>query len=417
MRITNVVTTLLTGPLSNDPFINVCAVDRSAAFVEIHTDEGITGYGETYAGYFCPDMVPPIVEFFRPILIGQNVDDVDELWQRMYHCGNFWCRVGLGASVLTGIEAALWDLKGKLEGKPVHELLGGAKHHRLDCYATGGPANYPKDQLAAKVEFYLSLGFRALKVATGSFDMHTLTWSSALEPAEAADFEADKVSFIRSVAGDNVGVAIDGHMGNSVAGTWELDTAQAVADALAPFDILFLEEPLHYNNRAGYTELCRKSKVRIAGGECLTTAGEWREFLDNRCFHLGQPDAAFVGGLGEFMRIARMLDERGLQLATHAWGAGGCLMQNVHAAFASANTLILEVPPAMGPLHSMIIDDDFRMENGQVVLPERPGLGITLTDEVKQRFPFVKGSGEFNDVPGKKLLDRATTLSQVGGEA
>jgi L-alanine-DL-glutamate epimerase-like enolase superfamily enzyme len=93
------------------------------------------------------------------------------------------------------------------------------------------------------------------------------------------------------------------------------------------------------------------------------------------------------------------------------------LMQNVHAAFASANTLILEVPPAMGPLHSMIIDDDFRMENGQVVLPERPGLGITLTDEVKQRFPFVKGSGEFNDVPGKKLLDRATTLSQVGGEA
>jgi L-alanine-DL-glutamate epimerase-like enolase superfamily enzyme len=71
------------------------------------------------------------VDFFAPILVGQNVDDIPELWGRMYHCGNFWCRVGLGLIVLNGIEAALWDLKGKLEGKPVHALLGGAKHAQL----------------------------------------------------------------------------------------------------------------------------------------------------------------------------------------------------------------------------------------------------------------------------------------------
>ena len=105
-----------------------------------------------------------IVDFFKPILIGQTVDDIPELWRRMYHCGNFWCRVGLGTVVLNGIEAALWDLKGKLLDQPVHQLLGGCKHDRLPCYATGGPSNYPKPRLAAKADHYFSLGFRGMKV-------------------------------------------------------------------------------------------------------------------------------------------------------------------------------------------------------------------------------------------------------------
>ena len=126
MKITDVRTTLLTGPCTNDPFLREARKRRSAAFIEIFTDGPHIGLGETYAGYFCPEAVPAIVDFFKPILVGQNVDDIPELWQRMYHCGNFWCRVGLGTIVLNGIEAALWDLKGKLLDQPVHALLGGA---------------------------------------------------------------------------------------------------------------------------------------------------------------------------------------------------------------------------------------------------------------------------------------------------
>ena len=127
MKITDVRTVLLTGPSTNDPFLREARKVRSAAFIEIHTDRTWTGLGETYAGYYCPEAVPAIVDFFKPILLGQTVENIPELWERMYHCGNFWCRVGLGAIVLTGIEAALWDLKGKLLGQPVHALLGGAK--------------------------------------------------------------------------------------------------------------------------------------------------------------------------------------------------------------------------------------------------------------------------------------------------
>ncbi len=124
MNIQDVRTVLLTGPSTDDPFLREARRRRSAAFIEILTDTEHIGLGETYAGYFCPEAVPAIVEFFKPVLIGQNVDNIPELWQRMYHCGNFWCRVGLGASVLNGVEAALWDLKGKLDGVPVYRLLG-----------------------------------------------------------------------------------------------------------------------------------------------------------------------------------------------------------------------------------------------------------------------------------------------------
>jgi len=404
MKITDVKTILLTGPCTEDPFLLEGRVRRSAAFIEIHTDTEHIGIGETYAGYFCPETVPEIVEFWKPILVGQNVDNIAELWDRMYICGNFWCRVGLGASVLNGVEAALWDLKGKLEGKPVYELLGGLKHDRLLCYATGGPSNYPKERLAAKMDLYMSLGFNGFKLGAGSLSPEE-GWFMPETPAAAADFEAEKLQFVRSHVGPDVHVMLDGHMGNSTGATWNLETATAVVKALEPYNLFFFEEPLHYTDPWGYAELCRSSTVPIAGGECLTATYEWRVFTEQDAFDIGQPDASFTGGLGEFMKVAAMLETRGRKIATHAWGAGGSLMQNIHCGFACANTAILEIPPAYGGLHRDIVGDSFVMEGGMALPPDKPGLGVVLTDEIKNRYPFVPGSGEFNSVVGKVLVD------------
>jgi L-alanine-DL-glutamate epimerase-like enolase superfamily enzyme len=403
MKITDVRTTLLTGPCTNDPFLREARKLRSAAFIEIFTDRGTVGIGETYAGYFCPEVVPSIVDFFKPILIGQTVDDIPELWRRMYHCGNFWCRVGLGTIVLNGIEAALWDLKGKLLGQPVHGLLGGSKHERLPCYATGGPSNYPKDRLAKKIDHYFSLGFRGLKVGAGSLSSEG--WYMPKEAKEAADFEADKFSFMRCHAGKDAWLAMDAHMGNNHVTTWSVEVATAVARALEPYNPFFLEEPLHYTDPWGYAELCKATSTPIAGGECLTAAYEWRVFVEQDSFDIGQPDASFTGGLSEFLLVSGMLQQRGRKVATHAWGAGGSLMQNVHCGFAAANTAILEIPPDYAGLHSEVIDGGLVMKDGYMFPPDRPGLGIVLTDEIRRRYPFKPGSGEFNSVPGKILKD------------
>lgn len=417
MKIKDVRTILLTGPCTNDPYLSEARTLRSAAFIQIEADNGLKGIGETYAGYFIPEAVPSIVDFFKPIMIGSNADDISQLWQRMYHCGNFWCRVGLGAAVLSGIEAALWDLKGKGQGKPVYQLLQTAygkeflkqannltdTKHQIPCYATGGPSNYPIDKLAAKVEYYCSLGFRGVKLGAGAFYMGR-GFEISNDPDRAADFEANKVRYIKERFNQELNwLMLDAHMGNNSKNTWELDTAITVAKALEPLDLFFLEEPLHYTRPDLYTELCRSTTLSVAGGECLTSASEWQTFTENECFNIGQPDAAFVSGLGQFMKIAAGLSQHRRTIAPHAWGAGAAQMQNIHCGFASPNTVMLEVAPAYGPLHSELIGDSLIIKDGYVLPPQKPGLGVELTEQTINRFPFVPGSGEFNSVPGKVL--------------
>jgi len=405
MKIIDVKTVLLTGPCTNDPFLLEIRKRRSAAIVEIITDSGYIGLGETYAGYFCPEAVPAIVDFFRPILVGQSPEDIEILSERMVTCAAFWSRVGLGANIITALEAALWDLNGKIQGKPVCDLLGDAQHERLPCYATGGPSNYPLTKLKSKVDHYMSLGFNAVKVGSGEFYPDGKSRHST-DANEAADIEAKKLDYLRESYGSNLQLILDGHMHfRSSKDQWSLETAQTVLRACEPYNLLFFEEPLPYNDAQPYAELCESTKIAVAGGECLTTVDEWQTYIRADAFDIGQPDASFNGGLAQSYKIAQLLDERGRKIATHAWGAGASLMQNVHLAFACSNIEIIEIAPDYGPLHSEMIGDSLVIEDGYVKRPTTPGLGISLTDATKDRFPFVAGSGEFVSVPGKILVD------------
>jgi L-alanine-DL-glutamate epimerase-like enolase superfamily enzyme len=402
MRITDVRTILLTGPSTNDPYFG--RTRRSAAFVELLTDTELTGLGETYAGYFLPEAVPPIVDFYRPVLVDRPVDDVETLAGRLFHTGRYWARTGLGLAVITALEAALWDLRGKELGVPVHVLLGGPRHGSLLGYATGGGTVYPPERLADKIDFYLGLGFGAFKLGTGAStpDGEEFVFT---EPAAAADFEATKLDFVRRHVGPDIEVLLDGHQDNLAVPGWDVPTARAVVEAVEPFGLFLFEEPLPYTNPWGYGELRGATSVPIAGGETLTGVHEWRVFAEEDAFDIAQPDAAFCGGLGEFLRIAALFEARGRRIATHAWGAGGALMQNIHAAFAAPNTAICEIPPSPGPLHREVVGDSFVMRGGRILPPQTPGLGISLPQELRERFAFVPGSGEFNPVPGKPLTD------------
>jgi galactonate dehydratase len=219
------------------------------------------------------------------------------------------------------------------------------------------------------------------------------------------EMEAGKAALMRKHVGPDIAILMDGHMGNPQRATWDLETAKAVLKALEPFDLFLFEEPLPYTDPWGYAELARSTTVPVAGGECLTTLNEFRQFADLGALKIAQLDAGFMGGMDEFIRTARMFEARRIKIATHSWGAGIAQMENLHAAFASPNTGILEIPPAAGPLHTELWNDSFAMKDGYVLPPTAPGLGVRLTDEIKAKFPFVPGSGEFNSVPGKILRD------------
>ncbi len=405
MKVTDVRTVLLTGPCTADPFLLEARRLRSVALIEIHTEGPAVGIGETYAGYFCPEVVPAIVEFYKPILVGVDIlaTEIETLWQRMFLCGNYWGRTGLGPAVLAGIEAALWDLKGRLLDRPVYELLGGARHEQLLAYATGGPSNWPVDRLKQKVDSYLALGFRAFKVGAGYYDGVTHAEVPTSSINAIVDMEAGKVDMLRAYVGPDVALLLDGHMGNPQGAAWDLATARAVFRALEPFDLFFFEEPLPYDDPGAYAELKRSTTIPVAGGECLTTLAEFQQYADLDALTIAQPDAAWAGGLAKFLKIARLFDRRGQRIATHSWGAGVAQMQNIHAGFAAPNTIILELPPAAGALHTELWGDSCVMRDGYVLPPAGPGLGVYLTDAIKAKYPFIPGSGEFNSVPGKIL--------------
>ncbi|SDS29804.1 mandelate racemase/muconate lactonizing enzyme family protein [Microlunatus soli] len=419
MKITEIRTTLLTGPCTDDPWLSVFKQSRTAAFVELVTDVGETGVGETYLGYFFPEAVAPVVDYIRPILTAPTFAaaeeiDVTALTARMRTCIAYWGRTGLGAGALAGVEAALWDLKGRLLGVPAHALLrsevptpggavdDGAAPDALPCYATGGPTPWPIDDLLAKADFYLGLGFDAFKVSSGYVEQSSRRERS-IAPQRAAEEEAAKLSRLREHVGNDVGIMLDGHMGHREGeGRWDVAVAAQVLSAIEPYDVGFFEEPLPYDDLDAYARLTAAVSVPVAGGEQLASYGEFDLLADRRALSVAQPDAAWLGP-GDFVRVARRFAALGSRVAPHAWGAGGAVMQNVHVAFASPALQTVELPPAAGPLHREIWRDGLAVVDGKVQRPDAPGFGVRLTDELRSRYPFRPGAEEFSSVPGKLM--------------
>lgn len=413
MKITRVRTILSTAP-QKDIFMK-SRVRRSAALILIETDTELTGLGETYAGYFVPEVVPGIVDFYEPILVGQSPMDVDEISRRLFNAGKFWARVGLGSIVISGIESALLDLKGKALGVPVYELLGGRCHDTLPCYATGGTSPHDRGELEGKVAQYLSLGFNAVKLGAGLYRPGFPTLASRT-PQEARDVEISKVEFLRERFGDTFQLNLDAHMDNlsDADHIWNLPTAQFVLQALEAYPIGFFEEALPYTDMRAYAALRTSTTIPVAGGECLTSLEEWRDWLEHKPFALAQLDASYMGGIMNFIKIARLCELQGVAIATHAWSATPGVAANLHAAFASRNTAVCEMaaynpsrPELNTHIEAPLLTDLWIeppvLENGRIRLADTPGLGVRLPDGFLERHPFEPGSGEFNSVKGKIL--------------
>lgn len=403
MRITAVETILLTGPSSNDRWINFAKQTRTVGLVRVTSDTGLTGIGETYCGYFAPELIDPVVELVRPILTDGDSTDPALLGERMRLSLGYASRVGVARAAIGAVEAALWDLRGKAEGVPAYELLGGLKHQRLPAYATGGPSPWPAEFLLQKADRYAELGFTALKVATGGMDQQTRADLPVPGGRDAApDWEAQKLGLLRARLGPDFGLLLDGHMGGGRAEVWDLELAGRVLRAIEEFDPVFVEEPLPYTDPDACAELRRRTSIPIAGGEQLSSAAEYALWLDRGAFGVAQPDAAWLSP-SEFLTVAANAADRGAQVASHNWCGGAGVMQNVHCAFAAENTMIVELLPDPGPLHTRLWGDQLVLENGQLLPPTAPGFGVTVDDRLLADFPYRKGNEEFVSVPGKVL--------------
>jgi L-alanine-DL-glutamate epimerase-like enolase superfamily enzyme len=379
VKITAVRCLLLSCPYAvpGDLERELCFADghRTISVIKVETDEGLYGLGETYTGVFAPDAVRELVAQFSLELVGEEAADVAGLRDRLRQACYYWGRFGMSASVVGGIEMALWDLRGKALGVPVHQLLGGRVHDRLPVYASGGN-NKPLPELRAELEGYVRGGYRAVKIRI-----------NFLSPAQIVE----KTAFCREVLGPDVALAVDAVQGVARK-AWTAKEALAVIRSIEPYRLLWVEEPCEVTDYAAFAEVRGQTAVTIAGGETVTSMVEAEAYLNAGALDLFQPDAAILGGLAAFRQLADVCARRNVNLAVHTWAGGVGIMGNYHAAFASRNCTILELPNNPFPLREEMLVEPLRIVDGALAAPTAPGLGVTLPEDAERRYPYRPGS-------------------------
>lgn len=374
LKIKNVTVTLLSAPYGTPQDTELKRFyplgKRSAAFVEVETDDGLTGLGECYAGVFVPELVVKLVESLGEKLLGYDPFDVLRLQAMMTRATSYWGYTGFAKNVISAIEIALWDLKGKALGVPVYELLGGARVEEIELYASGGLGKSLED-LAGELQGYAAAGFTAVKIRD-------------------RDFLVSPVERSREAVGKNVKLIVDTNQ-SFMPQAAKYSEALRYARRISEYDVLFLEEPLAVDDLAGYSRLVANSPLPISGGETLNSAQIFCQHVDARAFDIIQPDATVIGGIIECFEALRYAENRGVEGVCHAFGAAPCQAANVHAAFAAGSRLLEWATPP-NPLREALLADSWKIVGGKLQKPIAPGLGIELTEDAKREFAYVPGT-------------------------
>jgi galactonate dehydratase len=345
-------------------------------FVEIDTDEGLIGLGEASLEWR-ERAVAAAVDELAPLLIGEDPNLIEHHWQRLHRHG-FWRGGVILTSAISAIDQALWDIKGKRLGVPVYDLLGGPTRRRVRLYThVGGTTPEATAEHALKM---VADGFTALKL--GVPRTPAAHGESALIRATVARVEA-----VRQAVGDDVELMLDNH------GQLAPGDAIELCRAVAPCGLLFLEEPVPPDTPAALAKVAAaRLPVRLATGERLFTKWDYWPVLTGGLVDVAQPDICHAGGISELRKIAAVAEAGYVKIAPHNPNGPVATMASVHLAAAIPNFLILEF--AQQPLRAAVQRQGLVVRDGWAELPDRPGLGIELNDDVIAAHPYEPGSYE-----------------------
>jgi len=362
---------------------------RYFIFVKLTTNDGISGIGEVYCDTFGPQVITAMLaDVFARHVDGMDPFRLEDLWRRVYGTG-YTLRPDVSLmSVLSGIEIALWDIKGKALGKPIHALLGGKVHERLRSYTY----IYPKieegesesiywdpERSANRAAEYVAAGFTAVK-----FD--PAAPYSVFDPRqpslESLELCAKFCRLMREAVGSRADLLFGTHGQFTPAGAIRL------AKRLEPYDPLWFEEPVPPEMPEEMALVARGTSIPIATGERLTTKYEFARVLECRAAAILQMALGRVGGIMEAKKIAAMAEAHYAQIAPHLYCGPVEGAANVHFSASLPNFLILESIQTWGGFHAELLKTPIRWEEGYVIPPDEPGLGIELDEEVAERHPY-----------------------------
>lgn len=359
----------------------------SFVFVKLVTDSGIVGYGEVYSVPFHPRVAAQMIaDVCERNVIGSDPFKIERLWRRVY-AGGYTGRPDISLmGVLSGIEIACWDIIGKELDKPVYELLGGRVHDRLRSYSYLYPeeddgADVYSDPVTAarRAVEYADKGFTAIKFdPAGSY--------SAFDPRQLSLEALDRCEAYTAAVRDAVGSRCDLLFGTH----GQMTTAGAIrlARRLERFDPLWFEEPVPPENVDEMARVARHTTIPIATGERLTTKYEFAAVLKAQAASILQMALGRVGGILEAKKIAGMAEAHYAQIAPHLYCGPIEGAANAQIAACSPNFLVLESIQTWGGFHAEILKSPMQWEDGYVIPPEAPGIGIELDEAVAEANPY-----------------------------
>jgi len=349
----------------------------NTVIVKITTSDGTCGYGEIgpIHGGGIPIFKAIVEHKLRGMIIGENPFDRERLYEKMLGSGTGAYALGQKGAVVSavaGIDIALWDVVGKILQTPVYNLLGGAVHPRIPAYASGffgknGRALTPSE-CAEEAKRYGDQGFHGVKMKVG-FGRHD----------DLKNLEA-----VRNAIGPDMGIMVDANQ------SYSYHDVLKIADELAAFDLTFLEEPLPINDLDGMASLVRSVATPIAAGENYYTRYEFRELFAKRAVNIVQPDIIHAGGIAETKIIASMASAYNIPLAPHIHATIG-VPASIHLLTSSSNALAAEYITSGGSykLRRELIGDCCLVDaDGFVPVPEEPGLGIHVNEDVFEKYGF-----------------------------
>ncbi|MDF2835902.1 MAG: galactonate dehydratase [Paenibacillus sp.] len=339
-------------------------------FLKVTTSDGLTGWGEPIVEGKA-DTVAAAVTEMSEYLIGKDENRIEDLWQVLYR-GGFYRGGPILTSAISGIEQALWDIKGKRLGVPVHELMGGAVRDRMKVYAWIG-GDRPADT-ANEAKKKIAEGYTAVKM-NGTEELEWIDSHAKIELA------VEKIAAIREAVGNTLDVAIDFH------GRVHKGMAKVLIKELEPYKPLFIEEPVLPENNEALLELARVSSIPLATGERMFTRWDFKQLLASGGIDIIQPDLSHAGGIWECRKIAAMAEAYDVAVAPHCPLGPIALAASLQLDFCTPNAFIQEQSLGIhynqgADLHDYLTDTGaFRYESGYVKRLEAPGLGIEINED------------------------------------
>lgn len=349
-----------------------CDGSQETLVVKVHTDEGIVGVGEVDSSSAVAKAIVEapvshkICRGLAECVIGQDPFEIEHLIHRMIEGTIFFGRQGAAIQAMSGVEIALWDIVGKATSKPVYQLLGGGFRKKFKAYASILFGDTPAEtkRIAQK---WAGEGYRAVKFGWGP-----------MGESEASDIA--HVRAAREGLGADVELMVDAGL------CWDTATAIRRSKQFEQFNLSWLEEPLHPDNIEGYGKLAAQSPMRIAAGEEVCDVAEFRALMDRGGIDVAQVDVTRVGGLARSKRIGWDSVERHRLCVNHSYKTGINIAASLHFVAALPNTHYFEYCVEQGDLRRHLTKQAFPVIDGEISVPEEPGLGIDLNEEIVAKY-------------------------------